>query len=202
MQRLTSASLLCLRRTHQTHRPLPRSLATSRGPLPLPSSPPEPSPVFVKVFRIAAVGTVAVTAWNVLPLVDAITVPHAIALTQAKEGLMIRSGARRMSAAMRRRPSCRADFYEKGAVAVLTDTAVRDSFSSRSADGDVRDTRDAIFVALLEITEVEGAPSKILANKNFMTVVEAEMQLGSANARILWESLKVLEMPRQKVNKL
>lgn len=193
MQRLASASLRCLRRTHPTHQPLLRSLATSRGPLPLLSPPPAPSPIFVKVFRIAAVGTVAVTAWNVLPLVDAITVPHAISLTQAKEGLMIRSGARRMSAAMRRRPSCRADFYEKGAIAVLTDTAARGSFSSRSADGDVRDTRDAIFVALLEIAEVEGAPAKILANKNFMAVVEAEMQLGSTNARILRESLESTE---------
>lgn len=171
-----------------------RSLTTDVSvaePSPVPASP------FVRAFRIAAVGTVAIAAVNVMPAVDAMAVPQSLALLNAKDGLLVRSGGNRISAAVRRRPERREDYIRQGACRQLATCALRDRFhddglSSEVAALEVRRTRDVLYEALGVLVDADDGKNEVLAITPFMRLIEADASESSA-ARVL--HARLIEAP-------
>lgn len=129
-------------------------------------------------FKIVAMGSVVAVAYHVLPAVDAMSVPHAVQLVHAKDGLLVRSGARRISSAVRRRPERVDDFVAAGAVEALSKSAVRPHFSENDEaividSKDVASTRDVIFDALAVFSTSEKAWDMIQKNESLLDVVNA-----------------------------
>jgi hypothetical protein len=144
---------------------------------------------FVRAFRVAAVGTVVLAAANIMPAFDAMTVPRALALLDAKDRMIVRSGAHRMVAAVRWRPARRNAFLQAGAVDRLKSCILRakiedSDLSSAQASADIRRTRESIFEALLELHPGEGAKERIRADQCLMKLIEDGCQESDAARRL------------------
>lgn len=178
-------------RSIRRHASTCRAASTRSQPAEVPIG--EPSDVqaspFVRAFRIAAVGTVAIAALNVMPAVDAMAVPQSLALLSAKDGLLVRSGGNRIAGAVRRRPERRDDYIRLGACRKLATCALRDRFhddelSSEVSALEVRRTRDVLYEALGALVDDEEGKKEVLAIRPFMRLIEADASESPA-ARVL-----------------
>lgn len=98
----------------------------------------------IYAFRFLAVGSTAVVAAQLAPIVNNTAVPHAIALTSSKEGMLATSGARRIASNARRSATKRAQFVAQGAPAVLSACIARPEPALRAS------AMDALAVLLEE----------------------------------------------------
>lgn len=143
----------------------------------------------MRAFRLAAIGTVVVAAVNIIPAVDAMTVPHALTLLDAKDGILVRSGGNRIASAIRRHPARREDFIRQGAFAKLSKCILRESFGDRGVVADeavseVRRTRDVLFDALIELAAADEVRKLICAHEDLITLIESESNESDAASKL------------------